>query len=94
MDRGRGVHTEGREHLLEAGADYLAAPRLELRAFFRFTVIGRGVAVAAMLALVQAGSARPTLRAVGTRTLRGALWSAYALRFPAAAGVCTSRRSP
>lgn len=62
------------------GGYYLAAARGELRPFFRYTVVGRATAAAAMLALVLSGNARAPLLLVGTLDLLGALWTASALR--------------
>jgi drug/metabolite transporter (DMT)-like permease len=62
------------------GGYYMAAARAELESFFRFTVVGRLAAIAAMVALVICKASRPSLLAVAVPDLLGAVWTAMALR--------------
>lgn len=62
------------------GAYYVQAAREQVTAFFRWTVWGRSVALAAVVALVLGYKAPPVLMLFGAVDAAGALWTALALR--------------
>jgi hypothetical protein len=64
---------------------YTQAARHELRGFFGWTVYVRCFVFVCLAAYAVLGLARPTLALFGVIDLLGALWTAMALRQPAAA---------
>jgi hypothetical protein len=68
------------------GGYYIAAARAELTPFFRATVWGRSVVLAALCFLAVLKLAPPILIGFGIIDALGALWTWSALRSPAVAG--------
>jgi hypothetical protein len=62
------------------GLYYIAAARAEAVVFFRWTVWGRPLVLAAFIALVLAGAGPPVMILFGVADAAGALWTALALR--------------
>jgi hypothetical protein len=66
--------------LVVLGFYYVAAARSEAVVFFRWTVWGRPIVLAAFIGLVLAGAAPPVLILFGVVDAAAAAWTALALR--------------
>lgn len=64
---------------------YISAGRQEVVPFFRWTILGRALVLLLFVALVVADRAPVQLIAFGLIDAAGAVWTAFALRSPAAA---------
>lgn len=66
--------------VLVLGLYYLGAAREEVTAFFRWTLVGRPLAVAVLIVLVAAGSAPTFVLILGAIDAAGVAWTWRALR--------------